>query len=422
VARRIIVVGASLGGIRAAEQLRAAGWTEEITVVGAEPHMPYNRPPLSKDLVHGQADLTGASAAEVLQGISFPLRHQDIEWRLGEPAVGLDADRRLLTLEGGDRIRYDGLVAATGLRSRRLLGADAESGRYVLRTVDDALALGAELRPGVRLVVVGAGFIGSEIAAVAATRGCEVTVVEPLDHPMQNAIGADLGAAIRTFHEAHGVGFRLGRLVAGTGADGVGRIASVEFDDGEVIACDVLVEAVGSIPNVEWLEGNGLDLSDGVLCDDWMAVPARPEVVAVGDVARFPNPLFDEPPRRVEHWCVPTETARRAARGLVATLEGEQRDLAPFTPLHSFWSDQFELRIQGLGAFAMSADRLLLAGDLERIEEGVAVGTLSDGKVVGVVTVGLAPAALRAYRTLLARGPVELSEMQTTTQAIGGRK
>ncbi|TQM66964.1 NAD/ferredoxin-dependent reductase-like protein [Actinomadura hallensis] len=375
---RIVVAGASLGGLRAAEQLRAAGHTGEIVVVGDEPHPPYNRPPLSKE----------ALATEIsLDRVAFRMRPSvaDVAWHLGTPVVRADLAARTVHLADGTEIRYDGLVVATGLRPRRLDAPGTGPSRHVVRTLDDAAALRERLRPGVRAAVVGAGFIGCEVAATARTLGADVTVVAPEEQPMLRPLGARLGAELRRRHEGRGVRFLLGRTVArftGTG---------LELSDGTQVAAEVVVEAVGSVPCVEWLDGNGLDLSDGVLCDGALRVEGRPEVVAVGDVARFPNPRYDDVPRRVEHWSMPTDTARHAAR----TLLGQ--DAGPFMPLPSFWSDQYDLRLQSFGAPGLGDDVRVLEGDLGG--EAV-VGYHRDGRLVGVVMLGAARRQAH-YRGLL---------------------
>jgi NADPH-dependent 2,4-dienoyl-CoA reductase/sulfur reductase-like enzyme len=391
-----------MGGLRAAEQLRAAGWDGGITVVGAEPHLPYNRPPLSKEVLAGQA----TDPAEAHAALAFRRRASldDVAWRLGVPAVSADLVQRTVGLADGTTLSYDGLVVASGLRPRRLPMPELSRGRHVLRTVEDAVGLRAELTPGARVVVVGAGFIGCEVAATARRLGCDVTVVEPAGVPMGRVLGDELGLLVQGRHEAEGVRFRLGRVVAAL--HGGERVTGVELDDGTVLRASVVVEAVGSYANAEWLQGTGLDLSDGLLCDNLMRVEGRPDVVAVGDVARFPNPRFDTTARRVEHWCMPTETARRAARTLAAHLAAEAVDEQQFTPLPTFWSDQFDLRLQSFGAPAL-ADRVevlegVLSGPCD-LTKGVAVGYRRGAALVGVVTVNL-PARAPHYRKLVDTG------------------
>ncbi|MFF7560640.1 NAD(P)/FAD-dependent oxidoreductase [Streptomyces pseudovenezuelae] len=388
----IVVAGASMGGLRAAEQLRAAGWTGRITVVGDEPHMPYNRPPLSKEVLAGRAPF--ASLAFTPKASAA-----DVEWRLGARIVASRLAERTVSLDDGSVLPYDGLVVATGMRPRRLGCPGPLTGRHTVRTIDDAQGLRDELtRPGARVVVVGAGFIGCEVAATAVALGvAEVTVVDPLPLPMVGPLGELLGRALLKRHEERGVRFALGTGVAGFA--GEDRVTGVVLSDGTVLEADVVVESVGSVANTEWLDGNGLDLSDGVLTDGLLRVGGRPEVVAVGDVARFPNARYDGVPRRVEHWSIPADTAKHAARTLVGTEQ------APFAPLPTFWSDQHEFRLQSFGAPALGKnDVRILDGDPEG---DVLVGYHTGGRLVGVVALGGHAAATGAarYRALLLKQP-----------------
>ena len=390
---RIVVAGASMAGLRAAEQLRAAGWTGAITLVGDEPHMPYNRPPLSKEVLAGRAPF---------ESLAFRPRASvsDVEWRLGRRVVAAELDERTVRLDDGTELSYDGLVVATGMRPRRLNCPGPRAGRHTVRTLDDARALREELiRPGARVVVIGAGFIGCEVAATAVGLGvAEVTVVDPLPLPMVGPLGELLGRALRRRHEQRGVRFALGAAVAGFA--GEERVTGVELRDGSVLPADVVVESVGSVANTEWLDGNGLDLTDGVLTDACLRAGGRPDVVAVGDVARFPNARYDGVPRRVEHWCIPTDTARHAARTLVAGAAP-----APFAPLPTFWSDQHDFRLQSFGAPVLGKqDVRVLDGDPEA---DVLVGYHHDGRLVGVVALGgqaVAASAAR-YRAELLKQP-----------------
>jgi 3-phenylpropionate/trans-cinnamate dioxygenase ferredoxin reductase component len=395
---RILVAGASLGGLRAAEQLRAAGWTGTVTVVGDEPHMPYNRPPLSKEVLAGRAPF---------ESLAFTPKAAaaDVEWRLGTKAVAARLDERTVALDDGSSLSYDGLVIATGMRPRRLRCPGPLTGRHTVRTLADARGLRDELtRPGARVVVVGAGFIGCEVAATAVSLGVrEVTVVDPLPLPMVGPLGELLGRALLKRHEQRGVRFALGASVAGF--EGDERVTGVLLGDGSVLAADVVVESVGSVANVEWLEGNGLDLADGVLTDEQLRVGGRPEVVAVGDVARFPNARYDGTPRRVEHWSIPTDTAKHAAKALVAHLTGTSAESAPFAPLPTFWSDQHDFRLQSFGAPVLGKDDVrILDGDLDT---DVLVGYHTGGRLVGVVALGGQAAAMGAarYRAQLLKQP-----------------
>ncbi|MGW7414045.1 NAD(P)/FAD-dependent oxidoreductase [Streptomyces sp. NPDC054863] len=372
----MLVAGASLGGLRVAEQLRRAGFAGELVVLGDEPHMPYNRPPLSKEVLAGKAGF---------ESLAFRPKPAaaDVVWRLGTALTSADLAGRVVTLADGEQLPYDGLVVATGLRPRRLGAPGPAGGRHTVRTIDDARALRAALRPGAHVVVVGAGFIGCEVAATARGLGAEVTVVDPLPLPMVGPLGELLGQELLARHRAQGVRFALGRTVARfTGPDG--QVTGAVLDDGSLVRADAVVEAVGSLPNVEWLTGNGLDLSDGVLCDTQLRVAEG--VVAVGDVARFPNPRYDAVARRIEHWSVPGDSAKHAAKAL---LGHEQQ---AFAPLPSFWSDQYGYRIQSFGAPALGlGDARVLDG--EPGDDGAAGDVLvgyhdGGGRLVGVVALG----------------------------------
>ena len=399
----VVVVGASLGGLRAAEQLRAQGFDGSLVVVGDEPHMPYNRPPLSKESLLGSD--AGVTEGELAAGLAFRPRASatGIEWRLGRRATAADLGARTVTLEDGDVLAYDALVVATGLRPRRLPQALPVGGRHVVRTAGDAARLRAEVGPGTRAVVVGAGFIGCETAATLHALGCDVVVVEPQAVPMLRGVGVEVGGALLEHHAAAGVRFIAGQGVAQLLGDD--RVAGVVLDDGTVLHCDLVVESVGSHCNTEWLQGNGLDLSDGLLCDNDLRVEGRPDVVAVGDIARFPNPRYDEVPRRVEHWSIPTDTARRAAASVVAHLSGGVPELPAFAPLPAFWSDQFGLRLQSFGAPALADTTEVLKGSLDDLDEGAAVAYRRAGRTVGVLLVNIPVSRHADYRSLVTTAP-----------------
>lgn len=395
----VVVAGASMAGLRAAEQLRAAGWEGPITLVGDEPHMPYNRPPLSKEVLAGKAPF---------ESLAFRPRASvaDVRWRLGTRVTAADLDRRVVVLDDGEVLPYRGLVVATGMRPRRLRCPGPATGRHTVRTLADAQGLREALtRPGVRVVVVGAGFIGCEVAATAVALGAaEVTVVDPLPLPMVGPLGELLAEALLARHERRGVRFALGTGV--TGFEGAGQVTGVVLSDGTVLPADVVVESVGSVANTEWLDGNGLDLGDGVLTDEHLRAGGRPDVVAVGDVARFPNARYDGVPRRVEHWCIPTDTAKHAARVLTAHLNGTDAGLAPFAPLPTFWSDQHDFRLQSFGAPALGKEDVrVLDGDPDG---DVLAGYHTGGRLVGVVALGGQAAAASAarYRAELLKQPI----------------
>jgi 3-phenylpropionate/trans-cinnamate dioxygenase ferredoxin reductase component len=400
---RIVVVGGSLGGLRVTEALYLGGWEGEVVVVSEEQHPPYTRPPLSKAALKAAPDLS------ILAFKKRPEAEQ-AEWRFGVRAVACDLEARSLTLSDGSTLTYDGLVAATGVRARRL-PEQVGRGGHVVRTYDDCCALQGRLTAGSRLVVIGAGFIGCEIAATAVRMGCEVDVVALDEVPLQVPLGRTVGAAVQRRHEREGVRFHLGQGIASFADDDRG--ARVTLADGTVVDGDVLVQAIGSAPNTDWLEGNGLELVDGVVCDNWMRPGGRRGVVAVGDVARFPNPLFDDVPRRVEHWQMPMDTARRAAATLLADLSHEPADPSSFEPLPSFWSDQYELRMQSFGSLGI-ADRVeLLDGDLDG--EAV-IGYHRGDRLVGALLLGFPKRAVQVRKLVLGA----LAEARAATSASEG--
>ncbi|MGW3967633.1 NAD(P)/FAD-dependent oxidoreductase [Amycolatopsis sp. NPDC005003] len=380
-ADRVVVVGASMAGLRAAEAVRKAGYAGEVVVLGDEPHPPYNRPPLSKTAL-------GADPGDL--AFRLPRHVRDVTWRLGEAVTAADLAARTVTLAGGDVLGWSGLVIASGLRPRRLPlpGPD----RCVIRTLEDAARVRAALRPGTRLVVVGAGFIGCEVAAAARTLGASVDVVAPERVPVERPLGRLLGAALQRRHEARGVRFHLGTVPVEY------RAASVVLGDGTELPADLVIEAVGCTPATDWLAGTGLDLTDGVLCDNALRAAGRPDVVACGDVARFPNPLFDPVPRRVEHWTMAADTGKRAGTTLGRHLVAAGGDEPPFTPLPSFWSDQYDFRLQSYGAVGLGSDVRVLEGDPDG---EAAVGYHRDGRLTGVVLLGLGGRCAH-YRSLVA--------------------
>ncbi|WP_338073656.1 NAD(P)/FAD-dependent oxidoreductase [Kineococcus siccus] len=337
--RRIVVVGASLAGLGAVRALRAEGFDGEVVVVGDEVHRPYDRPPLSKQLLLGTWT-TGQLALETAdEGL-------DARWLLGVPAVGLDLATRTLTLADGTELTADGFVVATGARARRLPGADATAGVHVLRTLDDAAALGGELRAGRRLVVVGGGFLGSEVAAAARSRDVEVTVLERGARPFVRQFGEEVGALVGALHARGGTTLRGGVAVTGftstPDADGGPRVTGVELAGGEVVPADVVLVAVGAHPNVEWLAGSGLELLDGVRTDDRGAT-SSPHVVAVGDCATVVDPAGGAV--RHEHWTTASERPAVAVRTLLSGGTAEDR----FTGVPYVWSDLYGERLQFAG-------------------------------------------------------------------------
>ena len=394
----VVIVGASMGGLRAAEALRRFGYLGPITAIGDEPHAPYNRPPLSKEVLANEVSH---------EAVAFAQRPAtaDVNWVLGTRAESSDLEHCTVTDSNGQVHPYSALIIATGLRPKRLQVSNSElAGRHAVRTLDDAIALRAALVPGARVVILGAGFIGCEVAATARKLGCEVTVVAPGVHPIVRPLGLELAREIQRRQEGEGVRFRMKTAI--TDLIGESAVTGVLLDSGEELACDVFIEAIGSDTNTEWLEGSGLDLSDGVLTDNAMRAVktdgiACEDVFAIGDVARFANPMFDEVARRVEHWNIPTDTAKRVGQVLAAKLGKAENWPAvleeKFAPTPSFWSDQFEMHILAFGLLGLADDVKLIHGE---IENDCVFGYYRDGQMVGVCGIGMR-STVQGYRAAI---------------------
>jgi len=353
----VVVVGASLAGLRACEQLRTAGFAGRVTLIGAETHEPYDRPPLSKKLLAGDWEPDRIRLRK--PGELDELR---IETRFGVRATKLDAERQVVEVDDGADQPYDGLIIATGAAPRHLPGQPDARGIHVLRTLDDSIQLRTELVDGARVVVIGAGFIGLEVAATARHRGCEVVVLEGLPAPLVRGLGERMGTAVAAVHGRHGVDVRCGVQVAGIEVDG-GRVRAVSLADGTALPADVVVVGIGVSPCVDWLVGSGAELRDGVVCDAtlWTGLP---NVFAAGDCARWVNEQFGEE-MRVEHWTNAAEQGAAVANNLVALSRGEPT--TPYSAVPFFWSDQYDSRIQCLGRAAGAPDEeiVVVAGDLD---------------------------------------------------------
>ncbi|WP_158892496.1 NAD(P)/FAD-dependent oxidoreductase [Amycolatopsis anabasis] len=358
--RTVVVAGTGLAGLRAAQELRAQGFDGRLVLVGAEAHRPYDRPPLSKDFLLGRAvDLELASPEELLD--------LNAHWHLGERAERFHDG--VLTLSGGAEIAADGLVVATGGVPRTLPGA--REGVHTLRTLDDALALRRALEDAARVVVIGAGFLGAEVASTCRALGRDVTVVEAAPVPLAGVLGERMGRACARLHAEHGV-----RLLTGAGVAellGRPRVTGVRLTDGRELPAEVVVVAVGIRPDCEWLSGSGIVADDGVLCDSGCAT-ANPRVVAVGDVARRRDG------RRGEHWTSAAEQPRVAARNLLAGATIEHHTRPGY-----FWSDQYGHRIQFAGT-ANGCDAVrVVEGD---VSEAKFVATYTrSGTVTGVLAI-----------------------------------
>ncbi|WAC56547.1 NAD(P)/FAD-dependent oxidoreductase [Gordonia sp. SL306] len=392
----VVVVGAGLGGIRVAESLRANNYAGTITLIGAEPHPPYDRPPLSKSVLLGKDDRVDLKPAEFFGDSSIDLR-------VGERVSAISPDDHTVTVERFDDpasseiVAYETLVLATGLRPRSLPGADDVPGVHVLRSIDDALTLRGELEGATRAVVVGAGFIGCEVAASLNQRGLTVTLVEPAPTPLVAALGAEIGNLVTRLHVANGVDVRTGIGVDEVLSDGF-RVRGVRLSDGAEVDADIVVVGIGSAPVIDYLDGSGIEVAPrevggGIACDEH-GVTSAPDVYALGDVANWRTENGGT--RRVEHW---THTVEQAS--VVAHRIAKTDAMIPATPAY-FWSDQYDLKIQVLGR-PESTDEVHVVDDDGR--KFLAYYS-RDGILTGVVGAGKVGAVMKTRPKLLTRTPI----------------
>lgn len=386
---RLVVVGASLAGLRAVEAARKAGFDGAIMLIGAERHLPYDRPPLSKEFL--EATEPGAEALiPFFRSDDVFTDELNVELVLGAPATDLDVTRKVVLI-GEREVGYDALVIATGSQLRTLPDSEHLDGVHGLRTLDDSLAIRAALDEGARTVVVGAGFIGSEVASSAQKRGVDVTVVEALPTPLVRATGPVMGAAIAALHERNGTS-----LLCGTGVravEGDGRVERVVLNDGAVIEADLVVVGIGVSPCASWLEGSGLTLENGVLCDEtlWTGVPG---VYAAGDVANWLNPMFGLR-QRMENWTAAAEQGAAAARNALDPANAKPYGTVPY-----FWSDWYGSRIQFVGV-PESEEVLVVDGDVDNDDRWTALYRQGD-RLVGALTVN-GQTVIMKYRRMIAR-------------------
>ncbi|SUE15001.1 ferredoxin--NAD(+) reductase [Rhodococcus gordoniae] len=382
---RVVVVGAGLAAVRTAEELRRAGYEGDVVLVGDETHLPYDRPPLSKEVLRGDRDDTTLRPSEFFD-------ENRIELQLGAAARSVDTAARILTLTDGTQLGYDELVVATGLRPRRIPGLPDLSGVHVLRSLEDSRALREAIVPGARALVVGAGFIGCEVAASLRARGVEVVLVEPQPTPLASVLGTEVGALVTRLHTAEGVDVRAG--VGLSEIRGDERVTSAVLGDGSEIDVDLVVLGIGSIPATEWLEGSGVEVDNGVVCDG-TGRTSTPHVWAVGDVASWQVPAGGR--RRIEHWT----NAGEQASVLAKTLMGLESGAAAQVPY--FWSDQYDIKIQGLGA--------VTAGDTVHVVRDDGRKFLAyyerDGRLVGAVGGGLPALVMKSRAKIAAGTPID---------------
>lgn len=383
---RVVVIGASVAGVTAAETLRQRGFQGSITLIGDETHLPYDRPPLSKQVLAGTWD-----AGRIALRDHAAFERLRVNLRLGSRARALDTEKRIVTLDDGGSVPYDRLIVATGVIPRRLAAGHDLDGVHVLRTVDDALAIRKRLHPGRRLVVVGAGFLGCEVAASARKAGLEVSIVDPGPAPMIRQVGELVGGRVAALHREHGVEVRCGVAVRRLMGDRA--VTGVELVTGEILDADLVLVAIGSVPATDWLVGSGLSVDNGVVCDS--TCQAAPGVYAAGDVARWWHKAVGAYVR-VEHRTNAAEQAIAVASNLLGAN-------TPFTPVPYFWTDQYETRLQGYGIFPPDSSPVITGGDPSGGR--FIAHYLQDGRVTGVLAWNM-PREFRTERECVGR-PIE---------------
>jgi NADPH-dependent 2,4-dienoyl-CoA reductase/sulfur reductase-like enzyme len=378
----VVIVGASLAGLRTAEALRARGYGERIVLLGAEESLPYDRPPLSKEYLGADA----ADGAPLLREESG-FAELDLDLRLGARALSLDATIGQIQLADGEALTYEDLVIATGADARSTTFGSGLQGFRTLRTLQDASGLRDELDHRPKVVIIGGGFIGAEVAVAARKRGLDVTLIELLPAPMSAALGTQVGELLARTHLDNGVELRCGQTVES--AHGATRVEALTLSDGSRIDADLVVLGLGVIPSTTWLEGSGLTIDNGVACDPTLRALGYEHVYAVGDVARWTHPLFDES-MRVEHWT----NANEHADIVTTAIMGSEKvaDAVPYV-----WSDQYGKRIQIVGR-PRALDQVTVVED-DTDGRHLAVYERA-GRVVGMLTIGAPKQMMRGRRAI----------------------
>ncbi|MGH3752174.1 MAG: NAD(P)/FAD-dependent oxidoreductase [Pseudonocardiaceae bacterium] len=397
----MVVVGAGLGGLRTVESLRAEGFSGRISLVGDEPHEPYDRPPLSKQILAGQWP---EQRAVLHRG---ELADLDISLHLGTSAIGIAA--AAVELSDGTRLRYDALVVATGVRPRRLPGQPDHPELHVLRTLEDCRGLRGSLSRARSLLVVGAGFIGAEVAATARTAGLEVTMLEALPVPFARVLGEQMGQLCARLQTDNGVTLRCGVRLEDF-PDSNGGIAA-RLADGSIVQADCGVVGVGTVIDGGWLAGLGVSTEGGLLCDATGLVDGTSNVYAVGDVAAWRHPTVGDRPR-IEHWTSATEQAAVVAQRIAGTLSTRRADVVPY-----FWSDQYGLTLQLVGRCDLGTSVEVLHDP--GVIKGTVAGYFRAGALVAVLAFH-APRLLNRYRRLVAAGASE-REVRATAAELDSR-
>jgi len=394
----VVVVGASLAGLRTVEALRRRGFTGELILVGNEGYPPYDRPPLSKQVLCGdwEADKTRFRQKQGYDEL-------DLDLRLGCAATRVDTDARLVALDDGTDLNYDRLVIATGATPRRLPNPDGLSGIHVLRGLDDVMALQQELSDAQHVAVVGAGFIGLEVASSCRKLGLAVTAIDPLQLPLSPVLGDEMARELMELHVAQGVRFETGAGVAGFA--GERTVQRVELSDGRAVEPDVVVVGIGVTPNVQWLRDSRIELDNGVLCDAHCETSV-PGVYAVGDVANFHHATQGKH-MRIEHWTHAVEMANAAVEHMI-----DPAGAAPFAPVPYFWSDQYNVKLQFAGMRSADDEVRVLMRDPEK--HRLLAAYHRDGALTAVLAWNR-PAQLIQCRRMLGEG----AQLSAAVEAFG---
>lgn len=401
----VVIVGAGAAGLSVAETLRRQGFAGRITLVGEEDAPPYDRPPLSKQYLAGEWDaerlwLRPPTAIESLQ----------LDRRFGVAAVAADAQARTVTLSDGESLQYDALAITAGVHARTLPGTDHIAGLHTLRTMADVDGLRNEIRAGRELLIVGAGFLGSEAAAVARQAGAEVTLVSDLQAPLADVVGAEVGEMLMDYHRAHGVRVETGARVEQV-LQSDGRTTGVRLGDGRTLAADAVLLAIGSVPATAWLEGSGIPVNTaapgGVLCDENCQATAG--VWAAGDIASWSHPVFGER-IRIEHRTNAGEQGMAVARNILAEFAGEKQK--PFAPVPYIWSDQYDLKIQIYGLPRLRDEVVISAGAAENRQLLALYG--NNKKVCGALSVNMIREIREARKLVANHAPMPKVEVTTS--------
>ncbi|MFF4761734.1 NAD(P)/FAD-dependent oxidoreductase [Streptomyces sp. NPDC001292] len=413
---RIVIVGASLAGLRAAETLRAEGFAGSLTMIGDEPYEPYDRPPLSKAVLLGKASPDHTE---------LPRRRDiDATWRLGVAAAGLDMAGKRVRLADGEEVPYDRLLIATGVRARPWPKDDEAQldGVLVLRTRNDAVRLHRRMKaPPRRVLVIGAGFTGSEIASACRDQGITVTVAERADAPLVGALGGVIGSVAAELHRENGVDLRTGIMVTGLEGDATGRVRAAHLSDGSVVETDLVVVSLGATRNTDWLAGSGLGAGPrGIACDagcrafDFRGI-VTDDIYVAGDVARSPHPLFGYQFLSLEHWGNAVAQAEVAAHNMISA----SADRRPHMWVPAFWSSQFGVNIKSVGVPSMGEEVMITQGSLT---ERRFVGVYGyQGRVIAAVSFDNTR-WLEFYQRLIETGAPFPVEFTTVDRRPEGRK